>query len=385
MRTTTSLLLAGLLLCGALALVPVATADPACTTDLCGPDPNQPPACTEKTYGGAAGDSVTVHSDCTVLLETGKGLNCVGAWYGTSESDVGPVHWTRHYCTFPGGDPLCCVSSASSASLPDAIPPCQCAPAPLCEPINQMLAPGEGPVTYTLSDYCAATVTIDVTKVVDCVFGTHKTIQKGPVTVIYPVCSSPCGPGADYCPPPADTSSAQAIPPCACPPPQPLCRPVNQLIADNDDGVDYTLSDYCHPTVSVDLTYYVVCLYGSSATVTAGPVSVTYPTGCSPPPCEGGLDSCPPPPTDAGFTGPNYCWLKADTPTSAGPVPVNPQAALWGSDCYVDVNPVAACAPPSGFVIERLIGPVHLHLLVCDGGVGQRVDDLLASIGPLEA
>jgi hypothetical protein len=181
--------------------------------------------------------------------------------------------------------------AASSASLPDAIPPCQCAPAPLCEPIVELLAPGEGPVTYTLNEYCAATVTVDVTQVADCVYGTHKTLSRGPVTVIYPVCSSPCGPGADYCPPPADV----------------------------------------------------------------------------------------------GTTAPNYCEVKEDTPTSVGPVPLNLRAALWGSDCYVDVDPVAACAPPSGFVVERIVGPVHLHLLVCDGGLGQRVSDILEAIGPVEA
>jgi hypothetical protein len=272
------LLLAATLLGAALALVPAASADPACTTDLCGPDPSQPPSCHAKgidTYDL----TVTVGEDCSVQVETGQDDLCVGAWYGVAEYDVGPVHWTRHYCTFPGGDPLCCLSSASDASA-QQIPPCQCYPAPLCEPINELIAPGDGPVTYTLSNQCAATVTVDVTKVADCVYGTHKTVSAGPVTATVPVCTGP--------------------------------------------------------------------------------------------PCE----ACPPP-TEFASTAPNYCGVKEQTPA--------PLAFVWGSDCYVDVDPIGACAPPSGFVIDRLVGPVHLHLLVCDGGAGGLLDRILESVGPVQS
>src|ERR1051326_4204995 len=119
-----------LLVLAGLAVLPHAAADPACTTDLCGTP--AAPACPDKTYalGPGTGDSLTSHPDCTFLLETGKDQTCVGAWSTTDEHQVGPVHWTDHRCTFPGGDPLCCVVSASSAQ--QVPPPCQdmaCAPA----------------------------------------------------------------------------------------------------------------------------------------------------------------------------------------------------------------------------------------------------------------
>jgi hypothetical protein len=246
MRTPT-LLLSALLLGGALAFVPAASADgPACTTDLC-PDPNEPPTCkpSERDLGSVR---LTVSEDCSVDLVTGEGINCVGPWINKDEYRAGPVHWTSYSCGSPGGDPLCCVSSAASAS--QQIPPCQCYPAPLCEPINQLIASGDGPVTFTLSDTCHPTVTVDVTKVVDCVYGTHKTVVAGPLSVTYPTCSSPCGGGLDYCPPVEDVGTPQAIPPCTCPPPPPLCYQVVRALAASPY---YSIDDYCNVTVTYSL------------------------------------------------------------------------------------------------------------------------------------
>lgn len=282
---TQALLLSALLLGGALALVPAASADPACTTDLC-PNPNEPPTCTPtaRDYGTV---KLTVSEDCSVDLVTGEDINCAGPWINKAEYGAGPVHWTSYTCGSPGGDPMCCASSAASAS-PDAIPPCQCAPVPWCRPIVELLAPGEGAVTYTLDEYCHATVTVDPTDYVDCVYGTHQVVGAGPVTVVVPVCSSPCG-GLDYCPPPM---MADPFPDCFAP-----CLP-----------------------------------------------------------------------------GPDACSLKEATPTTVGPllIPFNPQAFVWGNDagCDVDVDPIGACAPPSGSDLDRAVGPVHLHLLLCDGGIG---------------
>jgi hypothetical protein len=51
-----------LLLFAAATIAPLAAADPACTTDLCG-DPNEPPSCYEKTIGPA-----TTQDDCSVIV-----------------------------------------------------------------------------------------------------------------------------------------------------------------------------------------------------------------------------------------------------------------------------------------------------------------------------
>lgn len=53
--------------------------------------------------------------------------------------------------------------------------------------------------------------------------------------------------------------------------------------------------------------------------------------------------------------------------TTAGPVA--PPLDAWGDDCDLDVEPIGACAPPSGSMVERHVGPVHLKLLLCGGDV----------------
>lgn len=49
--------------------------------------------------------------------------------------------------------------------------------------------------------------------------------------------------------------------------------------------------------------------------------------------------------------------------------PVGFPVDVWGGDCDIDVDPIGACAPPSGDSTERHIGPIHLRLLLCGGGV----------------
>ena len=79
-----------------------------------------------------------------------------------------------------------------------------------------------------------------------------------------------------------------------------------------------------------------------------------------------------------------WCGLKAATPGANPYTTVNPRERVWGTDtgCDVDVEPFYACAPPSGFVVDRTVGPVHARVLVCDGGLGGTIDRL---VGPLLA
>lgn len=141
------------------------------------------------------------------------------------------------------------------------------------------------------------------------------------------------------------------------------------------------VSDDCKLVVSVDV---VDCLWGERwVTYTAGPLTLEY-TVCeqpyeampSAPPCM-----CPPPVDEQDrqtmadpfptcvrecFPVPNEDCELQDL-YYAGPVgfPVD----IWGGDCDIDVDPIGACAPPSGDYVERHIGPIHLKLLLCGGDV----------------
>lgn len=107
---------------------------------------------------------------------------------------------------------------------------------------------------------------------------------------------------------------------------------------------------------SCDLVLYCTC----------DPLPIKTTTSSIQPPIVCVTDPCWPYPTPL----PNDCALKAATPDQ---IPflgamINPRQQLWGNDCDIDVDPIGACAPPSGSTTDRHVGPVHLHLLLCDGG-----------------
>lgn len=84
------LAITALVLLSVLAVAPHASADPACTTDLCG-DPNDPPSCMEKTVG-----PVTTHEDCTREVKVPL-MSCpiAGSW---KHVHLGPVVVSYYTC-----------------------------------------------------------------------------------------------------------------------------------------------------------------------------------------------------------------------------------------------------------------------------------------------
>lgn len=243
------------------------------------------------------------------------------------------------------------------------------APVPLCYGIQDeldMVALSSSVAGYDVAPNCHVTVSADL---IDCLWGEHWVEHSaGPATVRYTECSSP-----------EETMSQQQ--PCTCPPPAPLCRPITQMIADRDDAVDWTLSEYCKVTVTVDVTKVVDCIFGHHEQRSVGPVTVIYPVcespcggmTCQPPMVSTMADPFPTCIRECSPVGlPSGCELKAATPTTVGPflLPFNPQQFVWGNDCDIDVDPIGACAPPSGSTIERDVLYFDVRILVCDGGIG---------------
>jgi hypothetical protein len=260
---------------------------PACTTDLCPAFPPEPAPmkCPSQTVATNVDhqNSLTLDSDCTLHLVTGKGQICVGAWSGYEDRQVGPLRWERYYCEFPGGDPVCCLATASDAEALEQAPPCTCPPPrPLCYEVNRAIAWNEH---YSLSDNCRVTVTVDEAECgLQGYEWTNTTV--GVLTLNYRHCQAPPQQLAG-----SDTAMADPFPTCV--------------------------------------------------------------RECTPPVLDG-------------------CRLRAATPTTVGPflLPANPQQMVWGSDCDIDVDPIGACAPPSGKTYEADILFLDVRLLVCDGGIG---------------
>lgn len=153
-----------------------------------------------------------------------------------------------------------------------------------------------------------------------------------------------------------------AVIPDAAAAPQPIypCEKLSGMESDSS-AFDIDVTPRCQVAVSVDV---VDCLWGETwVNHTVGPATVRYTT------CQ----SQPPDATASAFApGPSACGLQSATPTSLGPTSVNPQRFVWGYDlaqCDIDVEPIGACAPPSGKTLERRVAFVHLTLLLCDGGI----------------
>jgi hypothetical protein len=184
-------LLAALAMAAVLASLPPASAEPLClTADQC-VDPPAKPHCPPATFGNpdGYGDYAILRPDCTVYMETGRDTVCVGAWYATDEHKVGPVHWTRHYCTGPNPPPVCCATDGASA---DPVGPCTCPPpTELCKPVAAAVADRDDAVDYTLSPECEVQAVVDLTKAVTC-NGEVYVLTRGPLTVLVPTCMGPC-------------------------------------------------------------------------------------------------------------------------------------------------------------------------------------------------
>ena len=196
--------------------IPTPTDIPYCLTPEC----SSPAACSERSYTVDADttNTVTTHSDCSIDVETGKGVICVGAWTATSEHDVGPIHWTRHYCSFPGGDPVALAASSWARELPDPCGPTAYCTGPECPAVEvattDLLAYLGPHASASLSQDCQATIE---ERGLRCAIGTADIERTaGPLTVGADVCM----PGLDCtCDPlPVEPTSANAAlqPPIDC-------------------------------------------------------------------------------------------------------------------------------------------------------------------------
>ncbi|HJQ93156.1 MAG TPA: hypothetical protein VJ874_02600 [Candidatus Thermoplasmatota archaeon] len=202
----------------------------------------------------------------------------------------------------------------------------------------------------------------------------HRYEQAGPVYAQVHFCFP-------HSPPPDLGAAASESGPCGgadlqqrCPAPVPLCSGVKDPV---EGAVDVDVSPNCHVLVTAD---FIDCLWGETWVYhSAGPVTVGYTTCRSPdtmstdpladpfPTCV--TEPCGPAPAPAM----DACKLQSATPTSVGPTGLNAQRLVWGSDateCDVDVEPIGACAPPSGTTKEYRVAFVHVTLLLCGGGIG---------------
>lgn len=342
-------------------------AGPAHVTHACGPQDvcSGPMGCTNP-LGSASAASPAVLLIPPVCIEREVAFGPVRAGFDQCRGDhetspcyspqrihryeqVGPV-WAQVHVCFPHSPPPD-LAAASAA------------PSPLPSDLIRIVRNADGTVdVFVKAD------------VMDCLWGEgyQKTASAGPVTVWTWGCNPPY--------PPDDVAAASAAPPrpCGaadptqrCPAPVPLCSGVQ----DQPPLID--VSSNCH--VTVDTTALVSCYVGHTEARTVGPVTVKYPV-CEPP-CGGA--TCPPP-MEAAMADPfptcirecspvpsEGCGLQEATPTTVGPtaLPFNPRAFLWGADCDVDVEPIGACAPPSGSTKEIRIAFLHVTLLLCDGGL----------------
>jgi len=227
-------------------------------------------------YGGPRAEA-GIQSDCHPYVDESN-VHCPNGMQAAHvDEHAGPATVSADTCST---GPICeCmpVGAQSTAPSPATLPPCACpAPAPLCQPINRLIAPGDGPVTYRLSDYCHATLILDFTSACG-LQGTEWTVvHEGPVEVDYGHCQSPpqqsasagladpvptcvrdCLPGPDQCTlrdaTPAAGPSVGPITPIA----------LRQAVWGNDCTIDVDPIGACAPPSdrALDETVYVVHLH----------------------------------------------------------------------------------------------------------------------------
>lgn len=288
---------------------------------------------------------------------------------------VGPV-WVQVHVCFPHSPPP--TLGASAAAIEPPVPPV-CGPDMLCQgpecPSESVASEVDHHNSVTVNADCTVDIVTGYGQICVGAWTGHDTYVVGPVTWDRYYCRPPGGgPVLDL-----TAGSAAAAPPrpCGaadptqrCPAPVPLCSGVQ----DFPPLVDVSYN--CH--VTVDTTALVACVFGHDESRTVGPLTVKYTV------CEGpcGAATCPPPAATSAMADPfptcvrecspipnGGCELQAATPTTVGPtmLPFNPQQAVWGGDCDIDVEPIGACAPPSGTTKEFRALFLHVTLLLCGG------------------
>lgn len=166
-------------------------------------------------------------------------------------------------------------------------------------------------------------------------------------------------------------------------PPYVWCDPATET-----RGVVIERNHDCSHRVSAD---FIDCLWGERwVTYTAGPVTVRY-TTCEQPyetMSADGAEAAPGPvcvmaPCGPGPVVPSGCRLQSATPASlaVGPVAVGGvRERVWGTDtsqCDVDVEPGYYCVGGWGTDVQRDVAFVDATVRVCDGGLGDRLGDLV--------
>lgn len=390
---TASILSTLVLLAAAVSVLPAVSAELPLPTDIpycITPECSSPAACSEKTYTVTADttNTVTTHADCSIDVETGKGMICVGAWSATSEHDLGPIHWTRHYCDFPGG-PLDGIST-TSAQRP---PPCQTmttccgiepAFAPCCSPVSCPPTPHcreEGIHTSDFLAYlgphagadlrgdCSVDVCNDLT---GCCSIDARSTSCGSLASTASSSAielpDPCGPTA-YCTGPECPAVAVAT---------------TDLLAYLGPHASASLSRDCHADVQ---ERGLRCAIGNGeversvgpATVGADVCLPALDCTCDPLPVEPTMAS-------ADLQPPIYCVMAPCGPQCI--VPCVPQVVpsdcelrqatpdpartlVWGSspsDCTVDVDPAYECVGGWGFDRHVTVAFLDVVARVCTGG-----------------
>jgi hypothetical protein len=224
-------------------------------------------------------------------------------------------------------------------------------------------------VRLTVDDDC--NVSVILLQAIGCSppFSGEWVVTEGRVSVY-----APCKPSYGYCEPPFECApasapaglpsapsglSALATQPCACPPPQPLCREVVRALADNQY---YHLSDNCDVTITLE----AYCSLQSNTVdhqLKAPKVTVNYQTCENPPPQSTAaanpfptcVRDCSPLPDEA-------CAVRDATPAPL----LHP---LWGYDCTLDVE--TSCVDGSSGRTETRIAFVNVGLEQCSGPAGQ--------------
>lgn len=345
---------------------PAAASAPPCT---CPP----PPRCTSITTVGPISEivSVTVTSDCRVIVAIlPRLIACSDPLDGAKAVTAGRITVWLPCGEITACEPPFYCQQANAAEASAVIPP-------VC--IRKQAE--VGPVSAEVGQCWAQQVTVDLCS------GT------GPGVHYFNDDTKVLEARADFCfphgPPPDLSTSASQPGPCGlqqrCPAPVPMCSGISDdLVAQPSRpvGADVDVASDCHTDVYVKADV-MDCLWGEgyNQAASAGPVtvwtwgcrsfettSVQAPAMADPfPTC---IRECTPP------VVPDGCDLRAATPTTVGPflLPFNPQQSIWGSDCDVDVDPIGACAPPSGRTLDAEVLFLDVSLLMCDGGLGDIAD-----------
>lgn len=265
---------------------------------------------------------------------------------------VGAVYAQADVC-FPHSPPP--ALAASAVELPNPCGPDANCQGPECPP-ESFETSVDHRNSVTLGRDCTVDVVTGEGQICVGAWSGHERREVGPITWDRYYCDFPGGS------PIGDLTMTSAAP-------SPIASDHLRIVFNPDGTVDVL--------VKVDV---MDCLWGEGyqKTAEAGPVTL-WVWGCEPyPPYEtmaaaDPFPTCVTEPCGPSAPVPDGCDLQDATPTSFGPTGLDLQRLVWGSDtsqCDVDVEPIGACAPPSGSTIERRVLFVHLILLVCGGGIG---------------